>query len=62
MDCASLINVYRILEYVERGSIYRISLSRVVGIRRVHYIEQKDCTAGLDAGVYERIPIQKLIR
>ena len=36
----------------------------LVGIRCVHYIEQKDWTAGLHASgiLYERFPIKKLIR
>ena len=41
-----------------------IWLTRVVRIRCVHCIEQKDCTAGLYAGVtiYERFSMLKLIR
>ena len=37
-------------------------LNLIKSVQCVHYIEQKDFTAGLEAGVYERFRIQKLIR
>ena len=39
-----------------------ISLTWVVGIRCVHYIEQKDCTTGLNAGAIWEIPYTKGIQ
>ena len=56
------------MEQLGSQSKYRCSMVSgpgccvVVGIHCVHYIVQKDCTAGLDAGVYERFPLQNLIR
>ena len=37
-----------------------LGLSRVTGINFVHYIEQKDCTAGLDASGTWEIPYTKV--
>ena len=53
--------------YTHRVSIYRVaSVGNFINAGGwgsvVYYIEEKDSTAGLDAGVYERFLIKNLIR